>query len=338
MHRLALLLLACTLAFAPMRAEAHALDPGFLELIPLGGDEWRVVWRKPQIGGAPMSIDAVLPETCTPRRAPAPAFDGRAFVAGWIATCPAGISGGAIAIEGLENTRTDVLVRYALSPGETPHARRLTPDATAFAAPPEQGAFARFGGYFGLGVDHILTGLDHLLFLFALLLLIRRVRPLVAAITSFTVAHSVSLAAATLEWIVAPAPPVEAIVALSIVVLAAELAQPPGQGLRLTERFPWTVAFGFGLLHGLGFADALIDLGLPQDEVPFALFAFNLGVEAGQLTFTCAVLAGGLLLARLFRRSGPQLAPGSPGLRITAYAIGILATVWMFDRVAGFVA
>jgi hydrogenase/urease accessory protein HupE len=203
--------------------------------------------------------------------------------------------------------------------------------------PPPQGPLARFGDYFALGVDHILAGLDHLLFVLALLLLIRRVRPLVAAITSFTVAHSVSLGAATLGWIVVPRPPVEAIVALSIVILAAELAQPPGQGLRLTERYPWTIAFGFGLLHGLGFAHALLDLGLPQDDVPLALLAFNLGVEAGQLMFVAAVLAAGALLARLVR--APRLlAPGSAGLRVTAYAMGTLATVWMLDRVAGFTA
>jgi hypothetical protein len=125
---------------------------------------------------------------------------------------------------------------------------------------------------------------------------------------------------------------------LSIVILAAELAQPAGNGLRLTERYPWTVAFGFGLLHGLGFASALLDLGLPQSDVPLALLAFNLGVEAGQLMFIAAVLTAGLLLTRLLRAAAPPLAPGSPGLRITAYAIGTLATLWMFDRVTGFVA
>ena len=231
-----------------------------------------------------------------------------------------------------------MLVRYAPEPGDTLRTRRLTPGEAAFVVPSSQGPLARFGGYFGLGVDHILAGLDHLLFVFALLLLIRRVRPLVAAITAFTVAHSVSLGAATLGWIVVPGPPVEAIVALSIVILAAELARPRGEGLRLTERYPWTVAFGFGLLHGLGFARALVDLGLPEGDVPLALLAFNLGVEAGQLMFIAAVLAAGLFLSRLLRRAGPLLAPGSAGLRLTAYALGTLATVWMLDRVAGFAA
>ena len=334
----AALILALLAALLPGRAAAHALEPGYLELMHFGGTEWRVTWRKPQVQGQPMPIDAVLPEGCTPRRGPAPAFDGRAFVAGWVADCPEGLGGGTIAIEGLEATRTDVLVRYTLAGEAAPQTRRLTPDAPAFAVPPPQGPLARFADYFRLGVDHILSGLDHLLFVFALLLLIRRAGPLLAAITSFTVAHSVSLGLATFGWIVVPAPPVEAIVALSIVVLAAELAQPPGQGLRLTERFPWTVALLFGLLHGLGFARALLELGLPEGDVPLALLAFNLGVEAGQLMFIAAVLAAGLFLSRLLRGGAPLLAPGSPSLRLTAYAIGTLASVWMIDRVAGFVA
>ena len=332
----AALILALLAALLPGRVAAHALEPGYLELTHFGGTEWSVTWRKPQVRGQPMAIDAVLPETCAPRRGPAPAFDGRAFVAGWVADCPEGLGGGTIAIEGLEATRTDVLVRYTLAGEAAPQTRRLTPDAPAFAVPPPLGPLARFADYFRLGVDHILSGLDHLLFVFALLLLIRRAGPLLAAITSFTVAHSVSLGLATFGWIVVPAPPVEAVVALSIVVLAAELAQPPGQGLRLTERFPWTVAFLFGLLHGLGFARALLELGLPEGDVPLALLAFNLGVEAGQLMFIAAVLAAGLFLARLLRGGAPILAPGSPSLRLTAYAIGTLASVWMIDRVAGF--
>jgi hydrogenase/urease accessory protein HupE len=332
----AALILVLLAALLPGRTAAHALEPGYLDLSHFGGTQWRVTWRKPQVQGQPMPIDAILPDACTPRRGPDPTFDGRAFVTGWVAECPEGLGDGTIAIEGLEATRTDVLVRYTHGTETAPQTQRLTPDAPAFTVPPPQGPLARFAGYFGLGVDHILGGLDHLLFVFALLLLIRRAGPLLAAITSFTVAHSVSLGATTLGWIVVPAPPVEAVVALSIVVLAAELAQPPGHGLRLTERFPWSVAFFFGLLHGLGFARALLELGLPEGDVPLALLAFNLGVEAGQLMFIAAILAAGLFLARLLRRGAPILAPGSTSLRASAYAIGTLASVWMIDRVAGF--
>ena len=334
----ALLLVALLLPIAADRAGAHALEPGFLELQALGGDEWRVTWRKPQVGGAPMPIDAVLPEGCDPRRGPAPTFDGRAFLSGWIAACPGGLAGGEIRIEGLEATRTDVLVRYDLGAGQPPTATRVTAASPAFTVPEAQGALAVFGSYFALGVDHILKGIDHLLFVLMLLLLIRDWRTLLGAVTAFTVAHSLSLAAASLGWIVVPAPPVEAIVALSIAFLAAELLHPPGEEKRLTERYPWAVAFAFGLLHGLGFARALLEIGLPVGDVPLALLAFNLGVEAGQILFIAVVLALGVALARLYPSVRAAFSPGSAGLRAVAYGVGTLAAFWVVERVAGFVA
>jgi hydrogenase/urease accessory protein HupE len=338
MIRLLALLIALLPALVPDRAAAHALEPGFLELQPIGGADWRVTWRKPQVNGAPMAIDAVLPATCTPRRGPAPAFDGRAFVTGWIATCDGGLSGGEIRIEGLERTRTDVLVRYASAPGAAPEAMRLTAPSPAFTVPEDPGALGVFASYFALGVDHILKGIDHLLFVLMLLFLIRGWRRLLGAVTAFTVAHSLSLGAASLGLIVVPAPPVEAIVALSIAFLAAELLHPPGAEKRLTERYPWAVAFAFGLLHGLGFARALLEIGLPKGDVPLALLAFNLGVEAGQILFIVVVLALGAALARLYPSARAQLAPGAPGLRALAYGVGALAAFWVVERVAGFVA
>jgi len=316
------------------RAHAHPLDPGFLELEALGKSDWRVTWRKPDLQGSPMAIEAVLPEGCEPRRGPAPAFDGRGFATTWLASCKGGLGSGTILIEGLEHTNTDVLVRYMLDSGGAPQVRRLTSAGPSFVIPAPQGAGAVFASYLRFGTDHILHGADHLLFVLALLLLIRRPGRLVAAITAFTVAHSFSLGMATLGWIVVPAPPVEATVALSIVVLAAELAHPFGRRPRMTGRFPWIVSFGFGLLHGLAFAGALIEAGLPQGDVPLALLAFNLGAEAGQLVFIGGVLAVGLLVARLGRRS--LLARDSSLLRATAYGIGTLASFWMFERIAQF--
>jgi len=336
--RLALVLALLLVALAPGRVAAHALEPGFLELQPLGGADWRVTWRKPQVNGAPMAIDAVLPDTCAPRRGPPPAFDGRAFLAGWIATCEGGLPGGEIRIEGLERTRTDVLVRYAPAPGAASEAMRLTAASPAFIIPEDPGAFGVFASYFSLGVDHILKGIDHLLFVLMLLFLIRDWRTLLGAVTAFTVAHSLSLGAASLGWIVVPAPPVEAIVALSIAFLASELLHPPGEEKRLTERYPWAVAFAFGLLHGLGFARALLEVGLPQGDVPLALLAFNVGVEAGQILFIAVVLALGFALARLYPAARAQLAPGARGLRAVAYFVGTLAAFWVVERVAGFVA
>ena len=332
------LLLTLAGSTLPTRATAHALEPGFLELLHLGTGEWRVTWRVPQVVDRPMAIDAVLPEGCAPRRGPAPVFDGRAFVVGWIATCKAGLAGGEIVIEGLERTRTDVLVRYTLEGEASPQAMRLTAATPAFVVPAAMTGLGVFASYFRLGVDHILHGIDHLMFVFVLLLLIRDWRRLLGAVTAFTVAHSLSLAAASLGWIVIPVAPVEAVVALSIAVLAAELLRAPGSKPSLTERAPWVVAFAFGLLHGLGFASALLDIGLPEGDVPLALLAFNLGVEAGQILFITVVLAVGAAFARLYPAGRLQILPGSPGLRTAAYAIGTLAAYWVFERMAVFVA
>jgi hypothetical protein len=255
-------------------------------------------------------------------------------VADWVTACRGGLEGGKIRIDGLDRTETDVLVRYELVPGEA-DSQRLTAASTGFDVPIPQGAWGIFLTYGALGLDHILKGIDHLMFVFALLLLLRHWRALLAAVTAFTVAHSLSLAAAALGWIVVPAPPVEAVVALSIMFLAAELIRPPGEGLRLTERFPWAVAFAFGLLHGLGFARALLEIGLPEGEVPLALLAFNLGVEAGQLAFIALVLVTGALLGRLYPGM-MEAARRRGGTRAMGYVMGSVAAFWFVGQVAAF--
>jgi hydrogenase/urease accessory protein HupE len=333
--RALVLLLAFLVALAGPAAP-HALQPGFLDLKALGGDAWRVYWKVPTAGSGPLPIEAVLPETCAPRRPEALTFDGSAFVAQWVARCPDGLEGGTVAIEGLDRTETDVLVRYELAPGDA-ESQRLTAATTGFAVPAPQGRLGVVATYVPLGIEHILRGIDHLMFVFALILLIRERRRLIEAVTAFTVAHSLSLAAAALGWIVVPAPPVEAVVALSIMFLAAELVHPEGRGLRLTERFPWLVAFAFGLLHGLGFARALLEIGLPEGEVPLALFAFNVGVEIGQLLFIALVLTAGALLSRLYPAAiAAATRPGGRGVGVTSYLMGSVAAVWFVGRLAVF--
>jgi hydrogenase/urease accessory protein HupE len=280
-----------------------------------------------------MAIDVRLPDNCDAPSPPDPRFDGAAWIAQWIAACPGGLSGGEIVITGLPATQTDVLVRYELVSSES-QARRLTPDEPAFIVPTAPGFTDVLKSYLGLGIDHILSGADHLLFVFALLLLIRDRWRLVTAITAFTIAHSLTLAAAVLGWIVVPAPPVEAVVALSIMFLASELRKRDETDQRLSERYPWAIAFAFGLLHGLGFASALLEIGLPKGDVPLALFSFNLGVEIGQLMFIAAVIAAGWLM----RRALPQIANTTSRIVTAslAYGIGGLSAFWFVSRVALF--
>ena len=320
---------------APGAAQAHALEPGYLEITPLAGESYRVFWRRPDVQGSVMAIDARLPGTCDPVRGPEARSDGSAWVSVWVAECPGGLTGGTITIEGLEKQRTDVLVRYEAVPDQT-RSERLTPDRTSFTVPENPGAFDVIRTYLPLGVEHILAGLDHLLFVFALLLLIPDRWRLVGAITAFTVAHSITMAAATLGWVTLPGPPVEAIIALSIMFVASELAQRDGTDRRLSERYPWTVSFAFGLLHGFGFAGALREIGLPQSEVPLALLSFNAGVEVGQLLFVFAVLIAAFVLRRVAPAAAALTATGTSGGLVGAYAIGGISSYWFIDRLSGF--
>ncbi|MEO9576331.1 MAG: HupE/UreJ family protein [Tateyamaria sp.] len=321
--------------FAPAGANAHALQPGYLEIKPLAGDSYRVFWRRPDVQGAVMSIDARLPENCAPIRGPEAQSDGSAWVSVWVAECPGGLTDGTITIEGLDTQKTDVLVRYEAVP-DHPRSERLTLERTSFTVPDDPGAFDVIRSYLPLGIEHILAGIDHLLFVFALLLLIPDRWRLVGAITAFTVAHSITMAVATLGWVALPGPPVEAIIALSIMFLASELVQRDGSNQRLSERYPWTVSFSFGLLHGFGFAGALREIGLPQTDVPLALLSFNIGVEIGQLLFVVAVLIAAFTIRRLAPWAAKLIAVDTRGGLISAYAIGGISSYWFIDRLSGF--
>jgi hydrogenase/urease accessory protein HupE len=185
-----------------------------------------------------------------------------------------------------------------------------------------------------LGIEHILSGIDHLLFVLALVLLVHGPRRLLATITAFTAAHSLTLAGATLGWVHVPGPPVEASIALSIVFVASEIVHTRQGRDSVTQHYPWVVAFTFGLLHGFGFAGALAQVGLPQSSIPIALLFFNVGVEIGQLLFVGAVLA----VIAVAWRAGQRLRLSLPAWhwRIAPYAIGALASFWLIERIAAF--
>ena len=225
--------------------------------------------------------------------------------------------------------QTDVLLLVQLQDGSQ-HSAILRPSAPGFTIPLEASKLEVAIDYWRLGTIHILEGADHLLFVLALLLIVAGLGQLIKAVTAFTVAHSITLALATLGLVHVPSAPTEAIIALSILFLAAEIVHKRNGVIGITERYPWVIAFIFGLFHGLGFAGALSEIGVPQHEVPLALFTFNVGVETGQLMFIAVVLG----LIALLRRLPITIPQGT--WRLLPYSIGGVAAYWTIDRVISF--
>jgi hydrogenase/urease accessory protein HupE len=244
---------------------------------------------------------------------------------------PGGLAGKRIEFAGLQATITDVLVRVQLRDGAY-STTLIHPSQPWLEIAAAQGSLSVAATYVRHGAEHILYGYDHLLFILALLLIVRSVRVLLWTITAFTIAHSITLALATLGVVHVPGPPVEASIALSILLLAAEIVRLQRGEQSLTARWPWVVAFCFGLLHGFGFASALSDIGLPRGDIPVALFAFNVGVELGQIAFIAAVLGTIALARRLTLAASIE----RYALRAAPFGIGALAAFWFFDRLAGF--
>ncbi len=321
------LCLWCALCVAAL---AHEVRPAYLELREAAPDTYDVLWKVPAVGDTLwMALSVRFPEDTRRITEPREFFSGAARLERWRIQRPGGLGGQTIGIQGLAGTHMDALVRVTRLNGVTQTAR-ATPDAPAIVIETTASDWQVTRTYLLLGIEHILLGIDHLLFVLALVLLVKGWKRLVGTITAFTLAHSLTLAAATLGLIHVPGPPVEACIALSIVFVAAESLHSRAGRPGLTERAPWLVAFIFGLLHGLGFASALREVGLPPHAIPIALLFFNVGVEIGQLAFIAAVL--GLIAAvRRIRLPVPRWAPLIP-----PYAIGAIAMFWVIQRINGF--
>ena len=321
--RAVLLALLAWLAMANA-ARADDLRPGFLELTESAPGSWDMVWKAQILGGLAVRARPQLPAFCRLDWQP-PRLVGSSLVETGTARCTRPLAGATIGLAGMEHGFTDALLRVAAR-GQPVEAARLTPARpfTTLSTVPDRADVLRT--YLALGVTHILTGYDHLLFVLSLVLLIRRGWAVAKTVTAFTLAHSLTLAATTLGLFVVARRPVEICIALSIVFLAVEIVKENPEKPRLTARVPWAVAFAFGLLHGLGFAAALAEIGLPQGEVVPALFAFNVGVEAGQLVIVAAGFAALWLIARFMAARASALR------RVTAYAIGVIAAFWMIQR------
>ncbi|WP_435418701.1 HupE/UreJ family protein [Parerythrobacter aurantius] len=322
---LALLALPAGL-LAAVPAAADELRPGYIEFAQVHARDWTLNWKQPLAspGPAPLIVPLV-PGGCTIRGEPVVRTLPSALVGSARVACRGDIAGGMVGLDTILGGG-DVMLRVAplARPVQSFRLTAAQPMATIAAQP---GRWQVLRSYFALGVEHIFEGWDHLLFVVALVLLVRRGWAVAKAVTAFTVAHSLTLAGVSLGLIGLPGRPVEAVIALSIVLLAVEVAR--GERTTLTRRWPWLVAFLFGLVHGFGFAGALREIGLPEGEVPSALIAFNLGVEAGQLGVVLGVL---LVLEAIRRIRNDALAPA---IRAASYAIGVTGSYWLVERLVG---
>ena len=310
-------------------AIAHELRPAYLDVRETATNEFAVLWKVPALDDLRLGLYFRLPDACKVKTETVRSIQDGAYFERWGMACPNGLKGQEIIVDGLRSTVTDVLARIEYSDG-TKQVARLTPEKPTLLVAGGQSWFEVARTYFLLGVDHILTGFDHLLFVLALMLLIHDRWMLVKTITAFTIAHSITLAGATLGYISLPQKPVEATIALSIAFVASELVKARLGERRLSEDYPWIVAFVFGLLHGFGFAGALKETGLPQTDVSLALLTFNLGVEAGQLFFIAAALV-------VFRAANILVTvPIAPARFAAAYLIGTTSMVWLISRFSSF--
>jgi hydrogenase/urease accessory protein HupE len=325
----ALLILALLAAFAPS-VLAHEVRPAYLELRQTGAETYDVLWKVPGRGeNLRLGLYVEFPTGCTNVTQPRASMTNNAFTERWTIKRAGGLTGGTIHIAGLSAMMTDVLVRLERLDGTT-QVTRLTPSAPSFVVAAAVGAMGVARTYAMLGVEHILSGIDHLLFVLALLIITRGGRKLVKTVTAFTVAHSITLTLAALGYIHVPQRPVEAVIALSIVFVAAEILRGRQGHVGLTARAPWLVALTFGLMHGLGFASGLSEAGLPDGHIPMALLFFSIGVEAGHFLFIGVVLSL-IALARRVKLPAPQWAQLVP-----PYAIGSMAMFWVIQRIAAF--
>jgi len=315
--------------FVLSSAFADEIRPAFLELNQKSDNTYAVLWKKPSQGEAksPLKLAPVFPKSAKIIGVKKITKTISATLESYVLKESEALINKPITIEGLEATSSDVLVRVHYLDGETEFIRVL-PEDPHFSLTHESGFFNMASTYFILGVEHILEGFDHLLFVLALLLLVGNIRVLIWTITAFTLAHTITLMLASLDMIYFSSRAVEATIALSIVFVAAEVIYAMRGRDHITKKYPWVIAFGFGLIHGLGFAGALKEIGLPQNEIVPSLIFFNVGVEIGQLIFVSVVL----LLAWIVKKVVGQGVFRQAEM-MTTYAIGSIAAFWLIERV-----
>jgi hydrogenase/urease accessory protein HupE len=326
LHGFCVLLLVLASISVPRPTTAHEVRPAYLEITEIAPDRYQLLWRVPVLNGMPLPVKVALPKDVRDVGLPtAQDLPGSRIERQQVAIAD-GLGGRRVDLLGLDATITDVLFRFQTLDGA--HSTSLVhPSKPWIDIPADPSMTGVTTAYLTQGISHILEGVDHLLFVFGLLLLVSGRWMLVKTITAFTIAHSITLALATLGVVSIPTAPVEASIALSILFLGVEAMRARRGESSFAARRPWVVAFAFGLLHGIGFAGGLSLTGLPQSDIPLALFMFNIGVEIGQLAFIAFIL----ILERAFRilqMRWPTQMQAAP-----AYLIGICGAYWTVERV-----
>jgi len=310
---------------------ADEFRPALLEITEAEPGWYAVLWKVPLQNGRALDMSPTFPEHMQ-QMGPASArvVQGSRIEQSTWTSESGSLVGGTIEIAGLSALPIDVIVQIDMADGSE-HSAILRPASPSYVVPERATKWTVAASYWKIGTIHILEGYDHLLFVLALLLIIPNLWMLFKTITAFTLAHSVSLALATLGVVNMPGAPTEAVISLSILFLAVEIVHSRQGHVTFTEKYPWVVALAFGLVHGLGFAGALAEVGLPEQEIPLALLMFNVGVETGQILFVCGVL---VVIALI---KGVPVGWPAGSWRLMPYAIGCTAAFWTVQRIGSFV-
>ena len=338
-------LVAVVVLMAGAQVRAHGLAAAFVSVETSDGYEADVLLKLPKIEGTTAALSVRFDDSCEELSSATRLDRKDGIIERWSIRCTKPLAGMEVELLGLSTVLGEAFVEFRSpdAPEWNTILRRGT--ATTRLGARERGGFENNASYFPLGVEHILSGFDHLFFVIALLLIVWRTRAskgdravantILATITAFTVGHSVTLAAATLGLLKLPAAPTELAIALSVLLLAVELARDDRS--TLTMRFPWLIAFVFGLLHGFGFAGALAEIGLPPEGIAIPLLLFNLGVEAGQLLIVLVAGSAMLVTRSVSGRPRPSSGPEPAFNRLLIYGIGTLTAYWCFERSLGWI-
>jgi len=309
---------------------ADEIKLSYLEIKESKSKHYSVLLKLSSRDDQKLPIHMIIPKGCSLTLPKTSQLVNTTYVDRWQMKCKEGLTDKSLLIKGLKSTNTDLLLRLELLSGRS-HSVLLSPAKSSYRIPQDDSSWQIVQTYTWLGITHILIGFDHLLFVFALLLIVKNMRRLLWTVTAFTLAHSLTMAAATLGLVNVPQGPVEAIIALSILFLAMEIIHEKQGKVGLTSLYPWVIAFIFGLLHGFGFAGALAEIGLPQQAITLALVFFNIGVELGQLIFISTIVLTVVILQRL---TYPALLNK---LQTTVvYMIGGISSFWLIERTLSF--